>query len=52
MTARYSGSPYSFVILRRSLELINAILKEGMAQRMLTGVKTVVQVKGLLSCRR
>ncbi|KAK7695434.1 hypothetical protein QCA50_000070 [Cerrena zonata] len=44
ITARYNGSPSNFIALRRALELVNAILKEGMSQRMLTGVRTVVQI--------
>ncbi|KAI0776057.1 ARM repeat-containing protein [Trametes elegans] len=43
--ARYNGSnPNATVLLRRSLELLNAILKEFAAYKMLTGVKTMGQL--------
>ena len=48
--ARYANaSPNASLILRRSLEVLNAILKEYAAFKMLTGVKTMGQVRGLTS---
>ncbi|CAL1700530.1 unnamed protein product [Somion occarium] len=44
ISARYSGTPSNFLQLRRALELLNAILKEGSAQRMLTGVRTMSKI--------
>ncbi|KAI0375701.1 ARM repeat-containing protein [Pilatotrama ljubarskyi] len=42
---RYSGSaPNATLVLRRSLELLNAVLKEYAAYKMLTGVKTMGQL--------
>lgn len=43
---RYSGAnPSATLVLRRSLELLNAVLKEYAAYKMLTGVKTMGQVR-------
>ncbi|KAI0722911.1 ARM repeat-containing protein [Earliella scabrosa] len=45
--ARYANaSPNASLILRRSLEVLNAILKEYAAFKMLTGVKTMGQLVG------
>ncbi|OJT10170.1 Importin-11 [Trametes pubescens] len=42
---RYSGTnPSATLVLRRSLELLNAVLKEYAAYKMLTGVKTMGQL--------
>ncbi|KAL1944202.1 hypothetical protein VTO73DRAFT_3387 [Trametes versicolor] len=42
---RYSGAnPSATLVLRRSLELLNAVLKEYAAYKMLTGVKTMGQL--------
>ena len=42
---RYSNTiPNATIILRRSLEVLNAVLKEYAAFKMLTGVKTMGQV--------
>ncbi|KAI0081841.1 ARM repeat-containing protein [Panus rudis PR-1116 ss-1] len=44
ITARYTGSPSNLLRLRRALELLNAMLKEWTAQKMLTGIKTTTQI--------
>lgn len=45
---RYNNTiPNAAVILRRSLQLLNAVLKEYAAFKMLTGVKTMGQVRQL-----
>lgn len=45
MEARYStGDPNATLMLRRSLQVLNAILKEYAAFKMLTGVHTMGKV--------
>ncbi|KAI9000953.1 ARM repeat-containing protein [Trametes punicea] len=45
MEGRYSGSaPNATLLLRRSLQVLNAVLKEYAAYKMLTGVKTMGQL--------
>ena len=44
--------PNATIVLRRSLELLNAVLKEYGAFKMLTGVKTMGQVRAISRVRR
>lgn len=49
LQARYASTtedPRNTLTLRRSLKLLNGILKEFASIKMLNGVKTMVQVRG------
>lgn len=45
ITARYSGGQSDFLSLRRSLEVLNAVIKEISSTKMMTGVKNMGQVR-------
>ncbi|KAI0796611.1 ARM repeat-containing protein [Abortiporus biennis] len=44
IAARSSGAPYDFLALRRSLELLNAVIKEMGSAKLMAGVKSTMTV--------